>query len=111
MTRSKEDSLALHNAEADFDATPHFPSSSARSVPMMFGSCLALGTLMGTFRAAGDSLTGPYKEGLPLAAGGGDENQPDWRELRKERRNAFFKVSLERRMEDEDQRGRERGAS
>ncbi|PWN25613.1 hypothetical protein BDZ90DRAFT_234051 [Jaminaea rosea] len=83
------------NAAAGGCAAGFVAGAQARSVPMMFGSCLALGTLMGTFRAAGDSLTGPYKEGLPLAAGGGDENQPDWRELRKERRNAFFKQPKE----------------
>lgn len=59
---------------------------------MMFGNCLALATLMGTFRAAGDSLTGPYKEGTPLSVGGGDENTPEWREEREKRRMRFFKV-------------------
>lgn len=73
---------------------------------MMFGNCLALATLMGTFRAAGDSLTGPYKEGTPLSVGGGDENTPEWREEREKRRMRFFKVS-ERGREEREHGGRE----
>lgn len=81
-------------------------SLSARSIPMMFGSCAALAALVGTFDAAGKSLTGSYAQGAPGLSGGvaaehgtaleGDagHGQRGWREEREARRKSFFKVSL-----------------
>lgn len=66
----------------------------------MFGSCAGLAALVGTFGAAGHSLTGPYSAALVDAAKG--ENHSDnpygpgeagWRAERERRRTNFFKVS------------------
>lgn len=70
---------------------------------MMFGSCLALGALVGTFEAAGHSLRGAYPHASPLTAGsahveghleeGAGTGERGWREERERRRERFFKVS------------------
>lgn len=71
----------------------------------MFGSCAGLAALIGTFDAAGSSLTGRYPRASPAdlikaqkesGEGHHGEGQPkdlSWREAREERRKSFFKVS------------------
>lgn len=67
----------------------------------MFGSCAGLAALVGTFGAAGRSLTGPYSAALVDAARGDNahSDNPDgpgesgWRAERERRRTNFFKVS------------------
>lgn len=73
-----------------------------RSVPMMFGSCLALGALVGTFDAAGKTFNGTAPHATPTSVaseGHQDEGhgagEPGWREQREARRASFFKVSSE----------------
>jgi len=71
----------------------------------MFGSCAGLAALIGTFDAAGSSLSGRYPRASPLdlrkesEGHGHDEGSKDlnWREARDERRKAFFKVSTQER--------------
>ena len=55
---------------------------SARSIPIAFASCAAMGTLIGTFDAAGAKLTGTERQTL---------SRPE----REERRLAFFKAPKE----------------
>lgn len=78
--------------------------TTARSVPMMMGSCAGLAALIGTFDAAGKSITGSYAHAQPIKAaqygaaleGEHAENagagEPGWREERERRRQRFFKV-------------------
>lgn len=72
---------------------------------MMFGSCAALAALVGTFDAAGKSLTGSYAHGAPdfgaqaaqhgvALEGDAGHGQRGWREEREARRKSFFKVGL-----------------
>lgn len=75
---------------------------------MMMGSCAALAALIGTFDAAGKSLSTAYSHGQPVYGakatehgvsieGQGAENaapgERGWREERDRRRQQFFKVS------------------
>lgn len=76
----------------------------------MVGSCAALATLIGTFDAAGKSISGAYSHGQPIFGakatehgvaieGQGPEGENagagerGWREERARRREKFFKVS------------------
>jgi hypothetical protein len=85
-------------------------SFSARSIPLMVGSCAAMAALIGTFDAAGKSLSGAYahsqpvfgakatEDGVSVAGQGpvGEHGVPGergWREERDLRRQRFFKVS------------------
>lgn len=87
------------------------PCSSypARSIPMMVGSCAAMAALVGTFDAAGKSITGSYSHATPIfgapaaqhgsaVEGEGAEHagvgERGWREERERRRQSFFKVSV-----------------
>lgn len=69
------------------------------SIPTMFGSCAGLAAVVGTFGAAGRSLTGPYSAALVDAAKGDNSDnsttpgEVGWRAERERRRNSFFKVS------------------
>ena len=77
-----------------------------RSIPVMVGSCAALATLVGTFDAAGKSLSGSYAHAQPNFGAtaakhsegveGEGLGQRGWREEREKRRAQFFKVSLQR---------------
>lgn len=67
-------------------------AATARSIPMMVGSCAGLAALIGTFDAAGRSLSGTYAKASPLDYAAGDHAK-DWREEREARRSKFFKVS------------------
>ncbi|CAO1622947.1 unnamed protein product [Parajaminaea phylloscopi] len=78
--------------------------ASAGSLPMMAGSCLAIGALMGTFRATGNALSGPNPVENPHSVGAaiegaGHENagigERGWREERERRRQRFFKQPKE----------------
>lgn len=79
----------------------------ARSVPLMVGSCAGLAALIGTFDAAGKSITGAYAHGQPIYGAKASEHgvalegepghyagagEVGWREERAKRREKFFKV-------------------
>lgn len=71
----------------------------------MAGSCAGLAVLVGTFDAAGSSLSGSYPRASPFFGVSRIDGEADkhshttggpgelgWREERERRRNAFFKV-------------------
>lgn len=75
---------------------------------MMVGSCAGLAALIGTFDAAGKSITGSYAHGMPIYGAKASEEgvhidgqhiengapgERGWREERERRRQQFFKVS------------------
>ncbi|KAF8577877.1 hypothetical protein K439DRAFT_1277991, partial [Ramaria rubella] len=73
--RQKEDPL---NGVAGGCAAGLLAGARARSIPMAFASCAALAAMVGTFDAAGKSLTGDGRDKEPLLT-------------REERRRRFFK--------------------
>jgi hypothetical protein len=101
--------LLLSKVEKVADNPIAWQIFAARSVPMMAGSCAGLAALIGTFDAAGKSISGSYARGMPIygahaTAEGGMaiegqhlSNVPvrgelGWREERERRRQQFFKV-------------------
>ncbi|PWN94009.1 hypothetical protein FA10DRAFT_270905 [Acaromyces ingoldii] len=97
--RQKNDAF---NGAAGGCAAGLVAGANARSIPMMFGSCAALAALVGTFDAAGKSLTGSYAHGAPdfgaqaaqhgvALEGDAGHGQRGWREEREARRKSFFK--------------------
>ncbi len=72
--------------------------AAARSVPMMFGGCASLAALIGTFDAAGKSLSGVYARPSPNDFTHSDHDashgthELSWKEAREARRQSFFKV-------------------
>ncbi|UZJ55907.1 hypothetical protein CBS101457_005227 [Exobasidium rhododendri] len=103
-TRRKNDAL---NGAAGGCAAGLVAGAGARSIPMMVGSCAALATLIGTFDAAGRSISGSFphaepifgakatKDGVSIEGGeSGAHGGRGWREERERRRQNFFKVSL-----------------
>ncbi|RSH92199.1 hypothetical protein EHS25_008614 [Saitozyma podzolica] len=73
--RATDDAL---NSAAGGCAAGFIAGVRARSLPMAFGACAAMGTMIGTFSAAGNALTGTDRLSIP-------------RPEREERRKAFFK--------------------
>ncbi|WVR04634.1 hypothetical protein IAU60_001645 [Kwoniella sp. DSM 27419] len=73
--RETDDAL---NGAAGGCAAGFLAGVRARSLPIAAGACLGMGTLIGTFNAAGNALTGTNKRLLP-------------RPEREELRQAFFK--------------------
>ncbi|PWN53800.1 hypothetical protein IE53DRAFT_309610 [Violaceomyces palustris] len=92
--RQKNDAF---NGAAGGCAAGLVAGAAARSIPMMAGSCIALASLVGTFDAAGKSLTGTYAKPSPadFIPSEGGHAEKSWRELREERRKNFFKVSIQ----------------
>ncbi|KAI9636380.1 uncharacterized protein MKK02DRAFT_45088 [Dioszegia hungarica] len=73
--RESDDAL---NGAAGGCAAGFIAGVRAKSLPMAFGACAAMGTMIGTFSYAGNSLTGTDRQSVP-------------RPEREERRRAFFK--------------------
>lgn len=82
----------------------HFVSTKARSVPLMFGSCASLAALVGTFDAAGKTISSSFSSDAAASHGVALEGAQDggeaaghgslgWRQQRERRRETFFKVS------------------
>ncbi|GAK65856.1 NADH-ubiquinone oxidoreductase 213 kda subunit [Moesziomyces antarcticus] len=75
--------------------------AAARSVPMMFGGCASLAALIGTFDAAGKSLSGVYARPSPNDFTHSDHDashgthELSWKEAREARRQSFFKQKKE----------------
>ncbi|WWC86895.1 uncharacterized protein L201_001774 [Kwoniella dendrophila CBS 6074] len=73
--RETDDAL---NGAAGGCAAGFLAGVRAKSLPMAFGACAGMGTLIGTFNAAGNALTGTNRKLLP-------------RPEREQLRQAFFK--------------------